>query len=226
MARPPIRQKSKELLKALSIFKGKRVYLVGPAQNAKVSSGHYKNYDLVARLNMSPYHSEDQRADVYFLNNRAQNNLLRNKASTLSGKVLMVKHYLDVPRVERTYPKSTVLQIYRHHMNCNKRIHGSQHNRRFSYMGTLAMFSLLEFGATVRVGGFDFYMDGWCNKDNYPKGYKFFPMQDSKEETCHSIAKDLSFINSKLLPEYDGRLTFSPKTQKFYESALERYKID
>ena len=222
------KEKSPELLLALSVFEGKRVYLVGPSQAAKVSPAAYRKYDLVARVNMSYTDKAQPRTDIFFLNKRSQVRAIRKKASILKKSVILVKHFLDTPRVQKAYPDSTVLQIYRHYMNVNKEIHGFEHNRKFVYMGTLAMYSLLEFGAEVRVGGYDFYMNGWCNKDNYPPGYTYFPEPTRTEEPCHNMGRDLKFIKNKLVDtdKYDGRLSFAPKTQRYYEQALKHYKID
>ena len=183
------------------MFIGKSVLFLGPSKSALEGFEYsvISSYDFIARTNKYLETKEYQldnnknRCDILFLNS----NCVRfysdsSNSREIFGKKIFVK--LDSEK-RFLLSKYNNLQIesLQHYWNKNC----AKFYPHKPYYGTVAIDYLRNNCSKLDIAGIDFYDNGFSRKDIYVDGY-YDLEETSKQESQHSIDKDLMFTKDML----------------------------
>ena len=200
----------------------KRVIVVGPSLQALDGFDLNKcsEFDIVVGTNkvMESELSKNVDFDVIFLNSTcAKHYSNEDNFKKLKGKTIFTKQKIEANWLKKVSDHD---RIYSMDSKWNElRTEFSPH---VPYYGTAIVSYLKDICQDLYVVGFDFYLNGFSAKKNYIKGY--YDLEDKeKEESCHSLEKDLKYYAEKILNSDNVLLDAS--VAEYYKKSLKKYGL-
>lgn len=195
----------------------KSVLFIGPSADALEGFDYSiaDNYDYVARTNTFLLDIDESnlynRCDMLFINNASFHFYKRAKSfHKFKHKHIFTKNQTHAECINNTNDNIKCVCI----LDTSKRA-STLAQTRIPYMGTIAIYYLIQNYQQVDVCGMDFYQSGFGTDAKYIENYKA-KNDTNQEEKCHNINKDVKFLWS-LYKEHKPRLQFLHKTKDIIE---------
>jgi len=199
----------------VEMFKNKKILFLGPSKSSLdgFDFSEINKWDLVVRTNKF-LETEDNKnninnkCDLLFINSNCVK-FYKNRSHKLEGKAVFVKLKSEKTYLQSKNKKLNITDIEPEWNSICRAFYPHQ-----PYYGTAIIEYLKDKCDRLDIAGIDFYRSGFSDKKKYIEGY-YDLTNLKKEESIHSIEKDVEYIKKILNNNKNVRLIH--KTKQVFE---------